>query len=116
MWGCVPGVLFVAWICLVRVIALDSVKISKFQFVSHVSQKLFNLQPWNFTGMLINIHVYSYAQEVSVVDLFRICRVVALELVKICSSTCVVYISKRICPKGMKLPIFLTWILFLKSP
>jgi hypothetical protein len=68
-------------------------------FVSHVAQKVFYLESWNFTGMLM----CSCAPGYFSVDLFSICRVIVLDLVKICSFQLVSHSSKSIWHRVMKL-------------
>jgi hypothetical protein len=87
MWSCAPVVLHVNLFCFVSVIALDLVKICIFQFVSCL-QKVFNLESWNLIGMLLSM--CSCAPWVSLVDLFSISRVIALDLVKIVQLCCVI--------------------------
>jgi hypothetical protein len=53
----------------------DLVKISNFQIMSHVTKKIFDLESWNYTGMLISMcsctpgyfcadmHTHTHAQE-----------------------------------------------------
>jgi hypothetical protein len=62
--------------------------------VSHVSQKAFDLESWNFTGMLISM--CSCAPGYFCVDIFSIFRVTALDLVKICNSQLVSHISQKV--------------------
>jgi hypothetical protein len=77
-----PGFLHVELIqYLFKVFALDLVKICNFQLVLHIAQKISDLGSRNFTEMIISM--WSYAQRVSLVDLFSICRVITLDLVKI---------------------------------
>jgi hypothetical protein len=62
----------------VRLSVLPSVR--PFTFVSHVTQKVFDLDSWNFTGMLISM--CSCAPGYFRRDIFSIFRVIALDLVK----------------------------------
>jgi hypothetical protein len=77
MCGCAPGYFRVDIFSIFRVIALDLVKISNFQFVLHVTQKIFYLDSWNLIGVLINM--CSCAPGYFCVDIFSIFRVIALE-------------------------------------
>jgi hypothetical protein len=52
MWSCAPGYFRLDLFSIFRVFALDLVKICNFQLVSHVIQKVFDLESWNFIGML----------------------------------------------------------------
>jgi hypothetical protein len=76
--------------CFVRVIALDLVNIFNFQLVLYLAQKVFDLGSWNFTEMLISM--CSYSSVFFHVNLLRSCRVIALDLVKIC------YFQLVLCP------------------
>jgi hypothetical protein len=51
--------------------------------VSHVTRKEFDLQSWNFTGMLISM--CSCAPVYFCVDLYSIFRVIALDVVQFCN-------------------------------
>jgi hypothetical protein len=55
MCSCAPGYFRVNLFSIFIVIALDLVKICNFQLSSHVKQKVFDLESWNFTGMLISM-------------------------------------------------------------
>jgi hypothetical protein len=60
----------------------------KFSTFSHVAQKVFDLESWNFTGMLISM--CSCAPGVSLVYLFCFVRFIALDLVKSVTLCCVI--------------------------
>jgi hypothetical protein len=73
-----------------------------FSFVPHFTQKVFDLESWNFTGMLISmcscVHGYFH------LDIFSIFRVIALDLVKFCIfNFSVACNSKSIWQRVMKL-------------
>jgi hypothetical protein len=53
--SCAPGYFCVDIFSILRVIALDLVKIYNFPLVSHVAQKVFDIGSWNFTGILISM-------------------------------------------------------------
>jgi hypothetical protein len=55
MCSCAPVYSRMDILSIFRVIALDLVKICNFQLVSHVTQKIFDLESWNLTGMLISM-------------------------------------------------------------
>jgi hypothetical protein len=83
MCSCAPGYFYVDIFSIFRVIALELVKISNFQLVAHVTKKVFDLESWNFTAILIRM--CSCAPGYFHVDLFSIFRVITLDLVKICN-------------------------------
>jgi hypothetical protein len=60
--------------------ALDLEKFCSFQLVSQVTQKGFDKELLNLMGRLLSI--FRFAPGVSLVDLFSICRVISLDLVK----------------------------------
>jgi hypothetical protein len=93
MCSCAPGYFRVDTYSIFRVIALDLVKFCNFQFVSHVTQKGFDLESWNLTGMLISI--CSCAPGYFRVDTFSIFRVIALDLVKICNFQLVSHVTQK---------------------
>jgi uncharacterized protein with HEPN domain len=94
MWRCAPGYFHVDIFSNFRVIVLELVKISNFQHVSHVTQKIFDLESWNLTRMLIRM--CSFAHGYFCVDIFSIFRVIALELVKICHFQLVSHLTKKV--------------------
>jgi hypothetical protein len=94
MWSCAPGYFHVDIFSIFRVIALDLVKICNFQLVSHVTQKIFDLELWNLTGMLISM--CSCAPGYFLVNKFSIFRVIALDLVKICNFQLVSHVTKKV--------------------
>jgi hypothetical protein len=49
--------------------------------VLHVAQKMFDLESWNFPGVLVSM----CSCTPRFFYLFRICRVIAFDLVKICN-------------------------------
>jgi hypothetical protein len=67
--------------------------VSPFSFVSHVTQKVFHIESWNFTGMFISM--CSCAPRYFRVDLFSIFRVIALDLVKICNFHLVSHVTQQ---------------------
>jgi hypothetical protein len=88
MCSCAPAYFRVDIFGILRVIAIDLVKIYNFQHVSHVSQKVFDLVSWNFTGIWLSM--CSCAPGVSLVDLFCFVRFIALDLVKTVPLCCVI--------------------------
>jgi hypothetical protein len=88
MWSCASEVLLVDLFGFVRVIALDLLRIWNFQLVSHVAQKVFDLESWNFTGIMLSM--WSCAPLVLLVDLF------ALDLVKICNCQHVLQVAQKV--------------------
>jgi hypothetical protein len=77
MWTCAPWVLLVNLFCFVRIIALDLVKVFN---CAVLAQKVFNLESWNLTGILVSM--WSCAPGVSIVDLSNFSRVIWIDLVK----------------------------------
>jgi hypothetical protein len=55
MCSCAPGFFHLDIFSIFRVIALDLVKFCNFQLVSHVTQKVFDLESCYFTGILISM-------------------------------------------------------------
>jgi hypothetical protein len=53
--SCAPGYFRLYIFSIFRVIAIDLVKFCNFQLVSHITQKVFDLESLNFTGMLISM-------------------------------------------------------------
>jgi hypothetical protein len=79
--------------CFVKVFAVDLLKICNFQLVSHIVQKVFDLESLNFTGMLLSM--LSCAARVSLVVFFCFVRVIALDLVKICNFQLVSHVAQN---------------------
>jgi hypothetical protein len=97
MCSCAPEYFRVDIFSIFRVITLDLVKICNFQLVWHVTQKIFDLESWNLTGMLISM--CSCACGYFRVDIFSIFRVIALDLVKIYN---IQHVTQSIWPVGLK--------------
>jgi hypothetical protein len=55
MCSCAPKYFRLDIFSIFRVIALDLVKFGHFQHVSHITQKVFDLESCNFTGILISM-------------------------------------------------------------
>ena len=81
MSSCAPGVSHSDHLSNDRVIVLELVKIGTFQLVFSIAPKVFDLEPWNFTEMLVSM--CSCAPGVSHSDPLSNDRVIVLELVKI---------------------------------
>jgi hypothetical protein len=79
MWSCAPGYFHVDIFSIFRVIALDLVKICNFQLVSHVTKRIFDLESWILTKLLLSM--WSCAPRYSRVKIFSTLRVIALDLV-----------------------------------
>jgi hypothetical protein len=94
MWRCAPGVTLVDLFCFVRVIVLDLVNICNIQLVSHIAQKVIDLESWNFTGFVISM--CNCAPGYFRVDLFSICKVIALDLIKICNFQFVSHEAQKV--------------------
>jgi hypothetical protein len=77
MCSCATGYFRLDIFSIFRVIALNLVKFCNFQLVSHVTQKVFDIESWNFTGILISM--CSCAPGYFRLDLFSIFRVIALD-------------------------------------
>jgi hypothetical protein len=92
--SCAPWYFCVDIFCIFRVIAPDFVKIYNFRLVSHVAWKIFYLEIWNFTGMLISM--WSCAPWYFHVDMCCIFRVIALDLVKIYNVQLVSHITQKV--------------------
>jgi hypothetical protein len=94
MCSCAHGYFCVDIFRISRVVALESVKISNFQLVSHITKKVFDLESWNLTRMLLSMcycaHAYFH------VDILSIFRVIALEKVKIFNFQLVWHITKKV--------------------
>jgi hypothetical protein len=100
MCCCAAGYFRLDTFSIFRVIALDLVQFCNFQFVSHVTQKVFDLESWNFTGMLISM--CCCASGNFRLDIFSIFWVIALDLVKLCNFQLVSHVnSKSIWPRVM---------------
>jgi hypothetical protein len=85
---------FCMWIfSFVRVIALNLVNIFNFQLVLHIAPKVFDLESWNFTEMLVSM---CRCAPGVFVDLYSNCKVIALDLVKICNFQLVLYIAQKV--------------------
>jgi hypothetical protein len=78
MCSCAPVYFRLDIFSIFRVIALDLVKFCNFQILSHLTQKLFDLESWNFTEMLISM--CSCAPGYFHLDIFSIFRIIALEV------------------------------------
>jgi hypothetical protein len=63
-------------------------------FVSHIAQKVIDLESWNLTRMLLSM--CSYAPRYFRVGIFSSFRVIALELVKISNFQLVSLITKNV--------------------
>ncbi len=94
MCSCAPGVLDAESSSIGRVMALDFVKSANFQLVSHVIEKLFELQSSNIIGMLINM--CSCAPGVLDTDSSSIGRVMALDLVKSGNFQLVSHVTEKL--------------------
>jgi hypothetical protein len=104
MWSCPREVVHLkfacGFFCFVRVIAHDLVKICNFQLVSHIPQKVLELESWNLTGILLSM--WSCAPGYFRVDIFSIFKVIALDLVKITIFSLSMHSWKSIWPAGLK--------------
>jgi hypothetical protein len=94
MCSCAPGNLQVNLFSICREITLDLLKICNFQLVSQVVQKVFDLESWNITGMLLSM--WNCVPLVLVVGLFCFVRVIALELVKVCHFQIDLHIALKV--------------------
>jgi hypothetical protein len=81
MWSLAPGYFGVDIFSIFRVIAIDLVKISNIQLVLHITEKVFDLESWNLTKMLLSM--CSCAPGYFGMENFSIFGVIALDLVKI---------------------------------
>jgi hypothetical protein len=93
MCSCAPGYFGLDIFSIFRVIALDLIKFCNFQLVSHVTQKGFDLESWNFTGMMICM--CSCAPGCFHRDLLSIFRVIALDLENYCNFQYVSHLTQK---------------------
>jgi hypothetical protein len=94
MFSYALGVSLVDLFWFVRVFALDLVNILNFQLVSHVAQKVFDLESESFTGMLLSM--CSCVPGYFYVDMFSIFRVLALNFVNIYDFRLVLHLTQQV--------------------